>query len=100
MYLEDCWLNSFASPLNSINIDAAESIFYYNNYLSFFKKMNISKGRVEIYQMHDKGDLNALVNAINSFSKANTIKFSKSKFELTNYGRADIPINELKSMNV
>ena len=93
-------MNSFASPLNSVTIELADSIFYKKKDSSLFKNIDVSKGRVEIYSMHCRGDPNALVNAINSFSKANTIKFANSNFGYYDYGSEDIKFEGIEVKNV
>ena len=71
-------MNSFASPLNSITIDKTGYLFDCDELLSIFKNIPISKGWVYIYDMDESYSVRALINAINSFPKANTIKFAKS----------------------
>ena len=100
-YLEDCLLNSFASPLSSITIDAAGLFFYYNLDLSFLKSIDISKTWVEIWNskfdtLHHKD----LAKIINSFLKANTIKFVKSEFGIYEKGNEEIKFEGIEVKSV
>ena len=92
-------MNLFASPLNSVTIDDAGSLFCKNNYLSFFKSIDISKGWVEISFMNEGGDLKALANAINSFSKVNTIKFTKSQFKYNDNDNEEVKFEGIDVKN-
>ena len=99
MYLEDCWLNSFASPLNSITIVYFDHLFDCDKLLNFFKNIDISKGWVYIYGMYEDYSVRDLVNAINSFPKANTIKFVRSRIGCRIYGK-EIKFEGIEVKNV